>query len=157
MISNIIFFVLILAAIACAVMISIADFRRRIIPDAYLFPLMIIGMIVVAFFPWVVSVRDAAIGAAFGYAMAAIVGAAFDYVRRRRDENADTPIGMGDIKLMAAGGVWMGPVGMACALVIACITGGIWGWRCHQKFIPFAPFFLFGGILTLIASGFLVY
>ena len=156
MIFNILFILALVASVWCAVQISVADFRRRIIPDAYLFPLMIMGLFVVVFSDWIIDVRSAVIGAAFGYGLAAFVGATFDYIRRRHNSDADIPIGMGDIKLMGVGGIWLGVNGMAITLVIACITGVLWGYFRKQKFIPFAPFFLFGGFLSLIIMKFLI-
>ncbi len=149
--------VLFAAAIACAIAISVADFRRRIIPDAYLLPLFLIGLLVVNIMPnWVCSPRISAIGAFTGYALGAIVGYVFDFIRRRRNPDADTPIGMGDIKLLATGGLWLGPNGLAIALVLSCIFGGIWSKINKQQFIPFAPFFVAGAILALIAHAFLI-
>ena len=148
---------LLVAAIACSVAISVADFRRRIIPDAYLWPLFLIGLVIVNFAPlWVCTPRAGAIGAALGYALGAGVGYVFDIIRRHKDPNADTPLGMGDIKLLATGGLWLGPNGLAIALVVSCILGAIWARIRHQQFIPFAPFFITGTILALIVSAFLL-
>lgn len=156
MIFNIFFILLLIGAIACSVLISIADFRRRIIPDAYLFPLMLIGLILIVFFGFPVGIRDAVIGATFGYTMSAIIGFAFDYFIRRRTPDAIPPIGMGDIKLIGVGGLWLGTSGLSMALIVACITGAIWARAKKQKFIPFAPFFLLGGILSLISTAILL-
>ena len=145
------------AAIACAIAISVADFRRRIIPDAYLVPLFLIGLVIVNIIPnWVCTPRASAIGAFTGYALGATVGYVFDFIRRRKNSDADSPIGMGDIKLLATGGIWLGPNGLAIALALSCIFGGIWSKINRQQFIPFAPFFVAGAILALIASVFLL-
>lgn len=148
---------LFVGAIACVVAISIADFRRRIIPDAYLVPLFLIGLLVINIAPvWICSPKAAAIGAFTGYALGAGVGYVFDLIRRNRNPDADTPIGMGDIKLLATGGIWLGPNGLAIALVLSCIFGGIWSKLKNQRFIPFAPFFMAGAILALITTAFLL-
>ena len=153
---NIFFIVLIVWALICATLISITDFRRRIIPDAYLFPLMLVGILLIAFYNWPTTAQDAAIGATFGYLMSAFVGFVFDWHIRKKDANATPPIGMGDIKLITVGGIWLGTGGIGMALVVACITGAIWARIKHQHFIPFAPFFIFGGFLALIANAFLL-
>ena len=153
-----IFFIVLLAlALWCAWRISVADLRRRIIPDAYLCPLLLIGALIVTWSPfWPIGPYTANVGAAFGYALAAIVGFVFDWIRRRKNPDADTPIGMGDIKLIATGGIWMGPQGLGLALVLACIGGAIWSLARRKRYIPFAPFFIGGAILSLIAMAFLI-
>ncbi len=143
-------------ALWCMYQIAVADWRRRIIPDAFLFPLLIAGLITTAFFPWTHNIHSAVIGAAFGYALAALVGFAFDYYLRRKNPDVTPPIGMGDIKLIATGGIWLASRGLAWALVIACVLGAIWGWRKKQTYIPFAPFFIIGGILSFIGMTFLL-
>lgn len=153
-----IFFILIyILAALCAWRICVADWRRRIIPDAYLWPLMICGIILAAWSDtWPVGPRMAAAGMAIGYALSAGIGFIFDWVMRKKNPQADAPIGMGDIKLITTGGAWLGSGGMAIALVIACITGTIWGIAHKQKYIPFGPFFVAGAILAFIIDRFLV-
>ncbi|MCM1294895.1 MAG: A24 family peptidase [Muribaculaceae bacterium] len=156
MISNIFFTILLAAAIFCAWRISMADFRRRIIPDAYLLPLAIIGLILVAWFPWPFGPRIAAMGAAFGYILATIIGFAFEKITNRHHSDTIPPIGFGDIKLISVGGIWLGTTGLSIALIISCITGILWARHQNQRYIPFAPFFLIGGFLALIAISFLI-
>lgn len=153
---QIFFWLLILGAIWCAYRIFIADFRRRIIPDVYLFPLLLSGLLLSAFYSWPCDIQTAAIGATFGYTMSAIIGFIFDYRIRRQDANAISPIGMGDIKLLGTGGLWLGTTGLAIAMLISCILGSIWARKNDQKYIPFAPFFIIGGILALLAITFLI-
>lgn len=148
-----IFYVVLLAiALFCATKITIADFRRRIIPDAYLFPLMLVGLILIAFFPFPISLGDAVLGATFGYITTCIIGIIFERRMQRTGTQITPPIGMGDIKLIGVGGLWLGGTGLATALVVACIGGALWAHRRHQKYIPFAPFFLIGGILSFIGN-----
>ena len=136
--------------------ICVTDLRRRIIPDAYLFPLLIDGLIITTFFPWVCSISEGVIGMLFGYILAATVGFFFDRSMNKHNPNAVAPIGMGDIKLIATGGLWLGVQGLALALVGACIFGAIWSYAKKQKYIPFAPFFIAGAFLALIVVGFLI-
>lgn len=157
MISNIFFIALALGALVCAVLISVADFRRRIIPDAYLWPMLLAGLMLAAWCPWwPVSARMAAISGAFGYALAAGVGFLFDAWMRRDNPDATPPIGGGDIKLIATGGVFLGASGLSIALIVACVAGAIWARVRGQRYIPFAPFFVLGGILALIIMAFLI-
>ncbi|MBQ2017221.1 MAG: prepilin peptidase [Alphaproteobacteria bacterium] len=157
MIFYIFFTFLLLAATFCAIQISITDFRRRIIPDAYLFPLMLIGLILITFFPaFPTQLSDAVIGATFGYTLTAIIGIIFEYRLRTHGDSTTIPIGMGDIKLISIGGLWLGTSGLSIALIIACATGAIWAYKNKQRHIPFAPFFLTGGFLSFIATMFLL-
>jgi prepilin signal peptidase PulO-like enzyme (type II secretory pathway) len=63
---------------------------------------------------------------------------------------------MGDIKLIGVGGLWLGTTGLSIALIISCIIGAWWGRAHKQRFIPFAPFFIFGCFLTFISFAFLL-
>lgn len=158
MIYYIFFTFLLVLAIFCVIHIAIADLRRRIIPDAYLFPLLIIGLIITAWFSWPISPKIAALGATCGFALSAIVGTIYEKVNQSKtdEKNYIPPIGFGDIKLISVGGLWLGPTGLSIALVISCILGMIWGIIKKQKYIPFAPFFVIGGFLALITIWFLV-
>ena len=156
MISYIFFIILLVTATILSILISITDFRRRIIPDAYLFPLMLIGLTLIAFFSFPITLQSAVVGGAFGYLMSAIIGAAFNYKITKKNPDAMAPIGMGDIKLLGVGGIWLGTNGLAVALVVACILGALWGKHKNQKYIPFAPFFFIGGFLSFITNLFLL-
>ncbi len=146
------FYALLVAALCCVYAIAGADFRRRIIPDAYLFPLLLLGLIVVNFFPWICNPTESVLGATFGYLLASVIGWLFE-----KFSNSDmAPIGMGDIKLLAVGGIWLGVTGLSIAVAAACIIGMIWGHTKKQKYIPFAPFFFIGSFLALIVLRFLI-
>ena len=152
MISNIFFILLLIVAVVLSGLICRADFRRRIIPDVYLFPLLLIGLVITNFYPWPITPGDGAIAAIFGYVITAIIGYVFEKIKPGKT----APIGMGDIKLIAVVGIWLGTTGLATSLIVACIAGLIWGIFKKQKFIPFAPFLIFGGILSLITMMFLI-
>lgn len=152
---NSLFFILLAFSIWCAWKISVADWRRRIIPDVYLFPLLLSGLVITVFFTWPGTIAESIIAATAGYALAFIVGFLFDKFNHKNDKK-DSPIGLGDIKLIAVGGIWLGTTGLATALIISCIAGIIWGKLNKQRFIPFAPFFIIGGILALLVNAFLL-
>ncbi|MCL2749327.1 MAG: A24 family peptidase [Alphaproteobacteria bacterium] len=141
---TIIFALLLAGAAFCAVMMGLYDWRERIIPDVYLFPFLLIGLIIVAFFPWFFDTGTAAIAALVGYLLSLGMGWAF----KKKSPEA---IGLGDVKLLAAGGIWLGITGLAIALIASCVLGGVWGLWKKQKFIPFAPFFFIGMIIAIIS------
>ena len=130
-----------------------ADFRRRIIPDVYLFPFLFAGLLTTAFFPWPITVADSIIGGATGYCLGLIVGFIFEKVKKGEKY---PPIGMGDIKLLGAGGIWLGTQGLSIAMLISCALAYIWKAKTHEQYIPFAPFFLISGFLSLIMVQFLI-
>ena len=153
---HIFFILLLLIALFCTYAIARNDFHRQIIPDIYLFPLLIIGLLITNFFPWPISAQEGVIAAAFGYTISAIIGATFNKIFKNKKEKIDSPIGMGDIKLISVGGIWLGATGLSIALIIACISGFMWGKLKKIRFIPFAPFFIFGSFLSFIAIMFLI-
>ena len=153
MIYYIFFACVLIGAIFCAVRMATADFKRRIIPDVYLFPFLFAGLLTTTFFPWPVTVSDSVIGGAMGYCLGLIVGFVFDKIKPNQKY---PPIGMGDIKLLGAGGIWFGTMGLSLAMIISCVLAYIWNWKRKDKYIPFAPFFLIGGFLSFITILFLL-
>ena len=147
------FSLVLIGAIFCAVRMATADFKRRIIPDVYLFPFLFAGLLTTTFFQWPVTISDSVIGGAMGYCLGLIVGFIFDKIKQNQKY---PPIGMGDIKLLGAGGIWFGTLGLSIAMIISCILAYIWNWKRKDKYIPFAPFFLIGGFLSLIIIQFLL-
>lgn len=137
-----VFIILLLVAGFCVAMMSMHDWKSRIIPDIYLLPFMLIGLLVVGFFPWFFDISESIIAGTVGYSLGTIMGLLF----KKKSPEA---IGMGDVKLMTAGGIWLGASGLAISLVISCVLGVIWGLFKKQKFIPFAPFFFFGAIISI--------
>ena len=153
MIYNIFFALVLIGAIFCAVRMATNDLKRRIIPDVYLFPFLFAGLITTTFFPWPVTISDSVIGGAMGYCLGLIVGFVFDKIKPNQKY---PPIGMGDIKLLGAGGIWFGTMGLSLAMILSCVLAYLWNWKRKDKYIPFAPFFLIGGFLSLIIIQFLI-
>lgn len=145
---TIIFIAIILTATLCAVKMSIWDWKSRIIPDVWLIPFLLLGLIAAVFFPFGPGIHDRIIAAICGYLLGTVMNLAF----RRRSPDA---IGMGDIKLLMAGGIWLGITGLSLAMIISCLAGVVWGIRKKQKFVPFAPFFFIGFGLSLCLTYFL--
>ena len=153
MIYYIFFLIVLIGAIFCAYRMAMADFHRRIIPDVYLFPFLFAGLLTTTFFPWPITIGDSVVGGAMGYCLGLVVGFIFERLKKNQEY---PPIGMGDIKLLGAGGIWLGTMGLSIAMIVSCILAYIWNWKRHEKYIPFAPFFLAGGFLSLIAIQFLI-
>jgi len=149
-----VFFCLILIGAAfCAYRMAKIDLKRRIIPDVYLFPFLFAGLLITTFFSWPVTTADSVIGGALGYCLGLIVG--FIFERTQKDKKYP-PIGLGDIKLLGAGGIWVGTIGLAISMLFACMFSCIWSAKNGEKYVPFAPFFLMSGFLSLIIITFLL-
>ena len=92
------------------------DARSFRLPDMLTLPLLLAGLAVAA-----CDSRDAllsaAIGAIGGYAALALISAGY---RRLRGRDG---LGLGDAKLLAAGGAWIGWAGLPWALLLACLIG----------------------------------
>ena len=153
MIYYIFFSFVLIGALFCAWRMATTDFRRHIIPDVYLFPFLFAGLLTTTFFPWPITVADSVVGGAMGYCLGLIVGFIFSHLNK---DHEYPPIGMGDIKLLGAGGIWLGTMGLSIAMIVSCVLAYIWNWKKHEKYIPFAPFFLIGGFLSLIIILFLI-
>ncbi len=147
-----------LSAIAafCVFQMAKIDFKRRIIPDVYLFPFLLIGLIFTVFFAdfWIVLPAESILAGTGAYFVGIITGFLFTIIKKNNKDIA--PIGLGDVKLLAAGGIWVGLTGLSIAIIISCIMGMIWGHIKGQKYIPFAPFFIIGLIIALIIKLFLI-
>lgn len=135
--------IIILSFIAafCAGAIAVIDARRHIIPDVYLFPMMLCGLLLVGMdaLPWISGVLDAALAAALGYGLGFVLKLVYDHMKHGQDT-----IGFGDIKLLAVGGIWLGTSGLSVAVITACVLGVVWAVIRKKRFVPFAPFFIVG-------------
>jgi leader peptidase (prepilin peptidase)/N-methyltransferase len=143
--------VLSVIALYCAGMIVYWDLKKRLIPDVFLFPLLLIGLLLCDRFFWIPGGVGHAIAAGvLGYAAGFLLNIFFKAVRR--SDAGHDPIGMGDIKLLAAGGIWLGATGLSTALIIACLAGALWAWVRKQRFVPFAPFFFAGAAVAVAVA-----
>jgi len=160
---------LILIAVYCAVMMAVWDMRARLIPDVFLFPFLLAGLLLCDRLPWIAfGLDESAVAGAIGYGVGFVLNIIFKRINSKKEKKknrtlrpttndqrltTNEPIGMGDIKLLAAGGIWMGITGMSIALVAACVFGGLWALARRQRYVPLAPFFLAG---MVVAAGILI-
>jgi len=90
------------------------DIRSRRIPNALVLPFAIAGLVVNGF---VSGLHGVWVGLE-GFGLAAMICGVFCYLRG---------MGMGDLKLCAAIGAWLGPQQMGFALVMTFIAGAVMG------------------------------
>ena len=131
------------------ILLSAIDAWQHRLPDKLTLPLLAAGLIRAALTGWQ-DLLNAAIGAFIGYA---VIWSLAEYWRRRRGVEG---IGLGDAKLLAAGGAWCGAPALPLILLLASGAGlvfvaaqRLWDWAHDRQSqlgaIAFGPF-LSGGI-----------
>ncbi len=128
------------------------DWHTFRLPNAITYPLIILGIA----FNGVSDLRfttpaAALIGASLGYGLLWALNTGYRLLKNRNG------IGMGDAKLLAALGAWLGWSALPSILLLASIAGIIGGiiwlkWRGHQlqQAFPFGPFLAIAGIIELL-------
>lgn len=101
---------------AMLIAISIVDLRTRRIPNILSLPLAAAGL---GWTAWATpeALPAHVLGALIGYAVLAAFGEV--YFRKRGREG----LGLGDAKLFAAGGAWLGWQNLPLVMLIASVTG----------------------------------
>jgi leader peptidase (prepilin peptidase) / N-methyltransferase len=137
-----------LVFVAVLAAITLTDLERRVIPNAILLVGALIGLgIVAATDPGSLPERLAAAAGAGGF----LLIAALLYPRG---------MGMGDVKLAAVMGVFLG-VSVVPALFVAIALGSVVGFGLMLRYgpaarkhaVPFGPFLAVGGVVGLLAGG----
>jgi leader peptidase (prepilin peptidase)/N-methyltransferase len=127
--------------------LGLIDWREHILPDALTLPLLLVGL-AVAWFLERNALVDRLLGAALGYAIFALI--AWGYWRWRGREG----LGMGDAKLLAALGAWVGGSGLPGVVLIAAVVAlavalfrALRGGLDLGERIPFGPYLAAAGWL----------
>ena len=138
--------------ILALIYLAYIDWRTLRLPNAITFPLIVFGIT----FNWVSDLRltalsSALLGALLGYVSLWALNAGYRLLQNRNG------IGMGDAKLLAALGAWLGWGALPSILLIASVTGLLGGiiWlklRKHhlREAFPFGPFLAIAGIIELL-------
>lgn len=98
------------------VLLVVADLRRQILPDSLTATLLASGLLAALFLP-APGFTQALIGAAIGGGSFFVLR--FLYFRYRGIEG----LGLGDVKLMAGLGAWLGPAWLPPLVLIAAVAG----------------------------------
>lgn len=96
--------------------LAVLDARHFWLPDALTLPLIAAGLTIG---PWMTSATlpDRLIGAALGYGVLAVIAAGYRALRGRDG------LGLGDAKLLAAGGAWLGWQALPPLLLAGSLAG----------------------------------
>jgi leader peptidase (prepilin peptidase)/N-methyltransferase len=101
------------------IVLAAVDFAAMRLPDAITLPLIALGLLVMARLPDL-SLLDRMIGAAAGYGVFAGLGLLYHRLRGRHG------LGLGDAKLAAAAGAWLGWATLPLFILLACLGGIAW-------------------------------
>jgi len=138
--------------IVILVYLAYFDLRTFRLPDVITLPLILLGLL----FNGVsneslISFQDSLIGAILGYVCLWLLNLLYRIVKKQEG------IGMGDAKLLAALGAWLGWFALPSILLIASLTGLIggiiwlqWNKQNHRSAFPFGPFLAIAGIIELL-------
>lgn len=132
--------------------LAYVDLRTFRLPDAITIPLIILGMYFNSF-PSIqfVALSDSILGALVGYSLLWLLNRLYRHFKKQDG------MGMGDAKLLAALGAWLGWGALPSILFLASVTGLIGGmvWLKLNKqspgsAFPFGPFLVIAGIIELL-------
>jgi leader peptidase (prepilin peptidase)/N-methyltransferase len=149
-VSPIFTFVLTVGLAAVLLRLALIDMKTYRLPDVYTLPLIAFGLCLAWAFPLPV-LADRVIGTAAGFLSLALIGEV--HFRRSGTEG----LGLGDAKLFAAAGAWLGWQTLPVVLLIATTTGLIFALsQGGGKTIPiaFGPMLGLGFLLCWIGQTF---
>ena len=133
--------------------IAIVDTREYIIPDK-----LTVSIACLALLNSYLAGYDVLIGALIGSVIAFVL---FDGTRRLMSRRLKRDaMGFGDVKLMAAGALWVGAQSLAFAILVACATALtaflVVAYRskswARDRELPFGPFLSLGLIIARAAE-----
>jgi len=138
--------------IVVLVYLAYYDLRTFRLPDVITLPLVSLGLLFNGLSnESLISFQDSLIGAILGYICLWLLNLLYRIVKKQAG------IGMGDAKLLAALGAWLGWFALPSILLIASLTGLIggiiwlqWNNQNHRSAFPFGPFLAIAGIMELL-------
>ncbi|GAA6178059.1 prepilin peptidase [Sulfitobacter pacificus] len=130
--------------------LSWIDLRTFRLPDVYTLPLILAGLIL-ATGDKGIGLPASLLGCLLGFALFWAVG---QYYFWRTGQEG---LGLGDAKLFAASGAWLGPAALPYVLLIAALGGLVFLWmrkNAVRREIAFGPWLALGFWLVWIAEHF---
>jgi leader peptidase (prepilin peptidase)/N-methyltransferase len=150
-----VFFMLFAASL---IVIAFIDLQHKIIPDVVSLPGIVLGFAVSLLPMSSLSWIDSLIGIAAGGGFLLLVGIAFEKLTGREG------MGMGDVKMLAMIGAWMGWRSLLFVVLLSSLTGSLIGGALLalsrqgvKTRIPFGPFLALGSLIYLFFGQELVF
>jgi leader peptidase (prepilin peptidase)/N-methyltransferase len=150
-------------ALFCSLMLALAiiDLDHMILPDVLTWPAIAAGILLQPLLSWARlgpgpwrALAGGALGAAVGAGILLAVWGGWYLLRREEG------MGLGDVKMLAAIGAFLGWQGVLVALFFAALSGavvglGLMNWRGGdlRSKLPFGTFLALGGLIALFAGG----
>jgi len=100
------------------IILSIIDFKTFLLPNKYVFPFAILGPLfhfLTSFY--LLDITGILLGGFVGYGVLFLIRAAGNYYYEQDS------LGLGDVKLLGAGGLWLGIEGVLMAMTIGAFIG----------------------------------
>jgi leader peptidase (prepilin peptidase)/N-methyltransferase len=154
------------AALFCALMLALTmiDYDHMILPDRLTWPGIALGILLQPFVGWTRlwpgpwgAVAGAVLGSALGAGILLAVWIAW-YLWRHEEG-----MGLGDVKMLAAIGAFLGWKGVLVALFLGALSGAVVGLTLmafrgldFKAKLPFGVFLALGGVIALFAGEALV-
>lgn len=139
--------------LCCLSVLGVIDAQTRLLPNELNLTLMLMGLSWQAFqSPSGMPELQSLWGMVLGYGVPVLLNLASKFFR------GHTAIGLGDAKLLAGLGVWLGAWSLPVLWVIACAvtlvyTGSVWivsgRW---QSSVPFGPFLALAGAMVVLIN-----
>jgi leader peptidase (prepilin peptidase)/N-methyltransferase len=154
------------AALFCALMLALAmiDYDHMILPDKLTYSGIVLGILLQPFVPWT-ALWEGPWGAMAGGALGALLGSGVllavwvIWYLLRHEEG----MGLGDAKMLAAIGAFLGWKGVLVSLFFAALSGAVVGLGLMafrgtdlKTKLPFGIFLALGGLIALFAGETLV-
>jgi leader peptidase (prepilin peptidase) / N-methyltransferase len=142
------------AALFCCLMVALGliDLEHLLLPDRLTLPGIAAGLALQTWLPWG-GLRQALAGALLGAAVLLAIWGGWYLVRHEEG------MGLGDVKMLALIGAFLGWKGTLVALFFASFTGALTGlaliWRGGagmRSKLPFGSFLALGGLTALFAG-----
>ena len=138
--------------ILALIYLAYIDWHTFQLPNTITLPLILSGLLFNGLSgQGLVSLQDSAIGLLLGYISIWLINSLYRLMKKHDG------IGMGDAKLLAALGAWLGWLALPSILLMACLTGLIggfiwlqWHQQNHRSAFPFGPFLAIAGIIELL-------
>jgi leader peptidase (prepilin peptidase)/N-methyltransferase len=147
------------AALFCCLMVILAaiDIEHMLLPDRITLPGIVVGLALAPWLPWAGGLKGAALGALLGGGILLAISGAWYLLR------GEEGMGLGDVKMLALVGAFLGWKGVVVTLFVSTLTGAAVGLALARRSsaglkakVPFGTFLALGALVALFAGGPLV-